>query len=50
MISIIKNLFFDSELVEALKESRVHNSYLHNMLLDGKITLKEYLKVETPTF
>jgi hypothetical protein len=44
MKTLIKSLFFDKEFVRKLKKRRVHDSYLHNLLLEGKITLKEYLK------
>ncbi len=44
MITFIKNLFYDNEFVEKLKQGRVHKAYLENMLSEGKITLKEYLR------
>lgn len=44
MKALIKKLIFDKDFVNKLKKTKVHNSYLHNLLMEGKITLKEYLR------
>ena len=46
MKKFIKQLFFDREFVEKLKQAKVHKGYLQNLLLEGKITLKEYLSAD----
>jgi len=43
MSSIIKNLFFDKELVNALKQTKQDENFLYMQLISGKITLKEYI-------
>jgi hypothetical protein len=44
MLTFIKNLMYDKQFVEKLKQERVHKAYLENLLLQGKITLKEFLR------
>ncbi|MDB5246493.1 MAG: hypothetical protein JWQ40_887 [Segetibacter sp.] len=46
MKTFIQKLFFDKEFVEKLKQAKVHKGYLENLLLEGKITLKEYLRAD----
>ena len=36
-------LFFDKELVSQIKEEKVNEGILYNQLINGRITLKEYL-------
>lgn len=43
MKSIIKQLFFDKELVGRIKESKTNKAVLYSALLDGRITLSEYM-------
>lgn len=43
MKAILKNLFFDKELVNHIKESKVTPEVLYIQLMNGKITLKEYM-------
>jgi hypothetical protein len=46
MKSIIKDLFFDKELVNHIKESKVNMDLLYIQLMKGKITLKEYMAAQ----
>ena len=46
MKSIIKDLFFDKELVNHIKEGKINKNILYQQLISGKITLQEYLSVE----
>jgi hypothetical protein len=39
----IKQLFFDKELVEAIKVSKADTEVLYLQLINGKITMKEYI-------
>ena len=41
----ISSLWFDSEVVNDLKEQQVSKEILYMHLISGKITLKEYLSV-----
>jgi hypothetical protein len=41
---IIKNLSFDSELVNSLKKEKINKGRLYNYLIAGKITLNEYIQ------
>lgn len=41
MKQLIKQLFFDRELVESIKVS--NREYLYIQLMSGKITMKEYI-------
>ena len=43
MKGIIKQLFFDKELVKNLKAAKPRREQLYVPLMEGKITLKEYL-------
>ena len=43
MISVIKTLFFDKELVTKMKTSGVDSNILYAQLISGKITLQEYI-------
>lgn len=43
MISIIKELLFDKELVRNIKKAKANKHQLYNQLISGKITLQEYL-------
>ena len=43
MKSIIKDLFFDKELVDQIKEMKVDTELLYIQLMTGKITLQEYM-------
>lgn len=43
MITIIKTLFFDKELVAQIKESNTDKNFLYTQVISGKITLQEYI-------
>ncbi|HTI09586.1 MAG TPA: hypothetical protein VL832_13545 [Puia sp.] len=43
MKSILKNLFFDKELVVQIKERNLSPEVLYVQLMSGKITLQEYM-------
>lgn len=43
MKSIIKQLTFDPELVQRIKETKTDRNLLYLHLISGKITLREYL-------
>jgi len=43
MKTIIKDLFFDRELIETIKTTKVSKEQLYFHLMSGKITLREYL-------
>jgi len=43
MKSFIKQLFFDKEMVEAIKVTKANREILYSRLLDGKITMQEYI-------
>ena len=43
MNGIIKQLFFDEELVQHLKAAKPRREQLYVPLMEGKITLQEYL-------
>jgi hypothetical protein len=47
MKSVIKALFFDKELVKAIRQGSIERAHLYNLLFSGKITMKEYLKAES---
>jgi hypothetical protein len=42
MKSLIKQLFFDKEVVNAIKSSKTGHDMLYIQLMSGKITMKEY--------
>ena len=46
MKSFIKDLIFDSELVDSIKKAKLDNNILYQQLNSGKITLQEYLAVQ----
>jgi len=43
MITIIKTLFFDKELVAQIKKSNTDKNFLYTQVISGKITLQEYI-------
>jgi hypothetical protein len=43
MKQLIKQLFFDRELVESLKIAKPARELLYIQLISGKITMKEYI-------
>ena len=45
MKSLIKQLFFDKEMVEAMKVVKTDREVLYTQLINGKITMKEYIAV-----
>ena len=42
---VISALWFDNEVVDALKEHKVSEDILYTYLISGKISLREYLKL-----
>jgi hypothetical protein len=43
MKSILKDLFFDKDLVNQIKERNLSPEVLYVQLMSGKITMKEYM-------
>ena len=43
MKTLIKQLFFDKQLVEAIKSTKTDREILYLQLISGKITMKEYM-------
>jgi hypothetical protein len=43
MKSILKDLFFDKELVSQIRESKVNADLLYIQLMNGRITMQEYV-------
>ena len=43
MKSIIKDLFFDKELVNRIRENKVNSELLYAQLMNGRITMQEYI-------
>ncbi|MBE7171879.1 MAG: hypothetical protein INR73_14925 [Williamsia sp.] len=43
--SIFQDLVFDRELVKTVKSANVGKDQLYNLLVQGRITLQEYLKL-----
>jgi hypothetical protein len=43
MKNFFSNLFFDKDLVKQIKKENVNHGLLYNQLINGRITLKEYL-------
>ncbi|HEY8970716.1 MAG TPA: hypothetical protein VIM64_16530 [Puia sp.] len=43
----LKQLLFDKELVEAIKVSKANQEVLYLQLINGKITMKEYMAANT---
>ncbi len=46
MKAMIRELFFDKEVVNKLKTSRLTKEHKYNLLYAGKITLQEYLEAD----
>ena len=47
MKALIKQLFFDKEIVEAVKVAKANKEVLYTQLIDGKITMREYIAMTT---
>lgn len=43
MKAIINELFFDKQLVNTVKTEKPNTDLLYNLLMSGRITMKEYL-------
>jgi len=43
MKAFIKQLFFDREMVEAIKVSKANKEVLYTELINGRITMQEYI-------
>ena len=43
MKQLIKQLFFDRELVDSMKVAQANREVLYIQLMSGKITMKEYI-------
>ena len=43
MKTLIKQLFFDREIVEAIKVAKANREILYTQLINGKITMREYI-------
>ena len=43
MKNLITQLFFDKEVVDAIKASKTGSDMLYIQLMSGKITMKEYI-------
>ena len=43
MNKLIKQLFFDKEVVELIKIAKPTREFLYAQLISGKITMKEYI-------
>ena len=43
MKQLIKQLFFDQELVASIKIAKPTREFLYTQLISGKITMKEYI-------
>jgi hypothetical protein len=46
MKALIKQLFFDKEMVDAIKSSKTGREMLYIQLMNGKITMKEYIAAD----
>ncbi len=46
MSNLLKDLFFDKEVVSKIKETKIDKNILYNHLSNGRITLQEYLSLE----
>jgi hypothetical protein len=46
MKALIKQLFFDKEVVDAIKSSKTGRDMLYIQLMSGKITMKEYIAAD----
>ena len=47
MNSLIKQLLFDREIVEAVKIAKANREILYAQLISGRITMKEYIAMTT---
>lgn len=43
MKQLIKQLFFDRELVESIRGTQASREFLYIQLMSGRITMKEYI-------
>jgi hypothetical protein len=46
MKALIKQLFFDGEMVEAIKASKAAREMAYIQLMSGRITMKEYVAID----
>jgi hypothetical protein len=46
MKALIKQLFFDREIVEAVKASKATREMAYIQLISGRITMKEYVAID----
>ena len=46
MKALIKQLFFDREMVEAIKASKAAREMAYIQLMNGRITMKEYVAID----
>ena len=47
MKTLIKQLLFDREMVEAVKIAKANREILYAQLINGRITMKEYIAMTT---
>jgi hypothetical protein len=46
MKALIKQLFFDREIVEAMKATKATSEMAYIQLISGRITMKEYVAID----
>jgi hypothetical protein len=46
MKALIKQLFFDREIVEAIKATKAAREIAYIQLISGRITMKEYVAID----
>ena len=46
MKALIKQLFFDKEIVNAIKASKTGREMAYIQLMSGRITMKEYIAID----
>ena len=46
MSKLLKDLFFDKDIVGKMKDAKPDRNILYNHLSNGRITLQEYLSIE----
>jgi len=46
MKSILKDLFFDKQLVNQIKKNKVNSDLLYVQLMNGNITMQEYIAAQ----
>jgi hypothetical protein len=46
MKALIQQLFFDKEIVDAIKASQAGREMLYIQLMSGRITMKEYIAAD----